>query len=282
MTIWQYLIPQHTISRAFGKLANSSVPWFKNWLIRQFIAHYGVDMSIALKPDPAQYNNFNDFFTRALKPEIRPVAAGEDVIACPVDGKISQLGGIEKGKIFQAKGHYFDVFQLLGGHAERAALFENGCYATVYLSPKDYHRVHMPLSGKLREMIYVPGQLFSVNPPSVDRIPNIFSRNERIIALFETPLGNMVMVLVGAMIVASIETAWEGLVAPQRQKNVRCWNYLGAEPVLKKGEEMGRFRLGSTVIVLLDSDKIQWFKELGAGSTVVMGQGLGTSRCGLS
>ena len=205
--ISQYLLPQHLLSRLAGGLANCTWNWVKNPFITWFVKRYQVDMSEAAEENPTAYACFNDFFTRALKDGARPLADGDEVL-CPADGAISQLGRIEHGRIFQAKGQSFSVLELLGGNPEHAALFQGGEFATVYLSPRDYHRVHMPLGGTLTDMIYVPGKLFSVNQSTAENVPELFARNERVVCLFDTPVGPMAVVLVGAMIVASVETVW--------------------------------------------------------------------------
>lgn len=276
--ISQYLLPQHLLSRLAGGLANCTWSWVKNPFITWFVKRYQVDMSEAAEENPTAYACFNDFFTRALKDGVRPLADGDGVL-CPADGAISQLGRIEHGRIFQAKGQSFSVLELLGGNPEHAALFQGGEFATVYLSPRDYHRVHMPLGGTLTDMIYVPGKLFSVNQTTAENVPELFARNERVVCLFDTPAGPMAVVLVGAMIVASVETVWAGLVAPpSRQLNSQ--RYGQAAPELARGAEMGRFKLGSTAIVLFGPDKVEWVKELAAGSAVRMGQAMGTVRQG--
>ncbi len=230
-------------------------------------------MAEAADPVPENYACFNDFFTRALKPDARKFPEHENEIACPADGAISQIGNIEQGQIFQAKGHDFSTRELLGGSQEMADLFEDGKFATIYLSPKDYHRVHMPLTGELRQMIYVPGRLFSVSPLTANQIPRLFARNERMVALFETEQGPMAMVMVGAMIVASIETTWAGLVTPPKRK-LQQFNY-GHPVKLGKSEEMGQFKLGSTVILLFGKDMISWDKALQAEEVVRLGQQIG-------
>jgi phosphatidylserine decarboxylase len=275
---WQYLLPQHLLSRAVGYVAHCRIAWIKNSFIQWFIRRYQVDMREALEQDPLQYATFNAFFTRALHPDLRTIAEGAHTIASPADGAISQIGKIRAGRIFQAKGFDFDLCRLLGGDEKIAAPFHAGSFATIYLAPKDYHRVHMPCAGKLREMFYIPGQLFSVNTQSAARIPNLFARNERVVALFDTPHGEMAMVLVGAMIVASIETTWAGLIAPARQRTTQHWRYTGAEIAFEKGDEMGRFQLGSTVLVLFASPHVRWNKQIQADSVLMMGQELGTEK----
>lgn len=272
---WQYLLPQHLLSRAVGYLAHCRIAWIKNSFIQWFVRRYQVDMREALEQDPLQYATFNAFFTRALHPDLRMIAPGENTIASPADGAISQIGKIRAGRIFQAKGFDFDLCRLLGGDEKIAAPFHAGSFATIYLAPKDYHRVHMPCAGKLREMFYIPGQLFSVNTQSAARIPHLFARNQRVVALFDTPHGEMAIVLVGAMIVASIETIWAGLVAPARTRTIQHWRYTGTEIAFEKGDEMGRFQLGSTVLVLFASPQVRWDKKMKADSVLTMGQELG-------
>ncbi|WP_341707866.1 archaetidylserine decarboxylase [Halopseudomonas sp.] len=273
--LFQYLLPHHLLSRLAGCLANCTWPWVKNPFITWFVKRYQVDMSQALEENPTAYSSFNDFFTRALKPDARPLDQTTGGILCPADGAISQLGKIEHGRIFQAKGHSFSVQELLGGNAELAAPFQGGEFATVYLSPRDYHRVHMPLGGTLKEMIYVPGKLFSVNQTTAENVPELFARNERVVCLFDTEAGPMAVVLVGAMIVASVETVWAGLVAPP-SRELRSTAYGQAAPSLGKGDEMGRFKLGSTAIVLFGPDAMRWSESLKAGDSVEMGQLMGS------
>lgn len=270
----QYFIPHHALSRLMGKLANCRWRWFKNLFISSFIKIFHVDMSNAAEPDPKKYANFNDFFTRAILLETRPIVSREKEIACPVDGYVSQVGQIIDGKIFQAKNFNYNLLQLLGGSMEMAALFKEGNFATLYLAPKNYHRVHIPLSGRLQKMIYVPGKLFSVNPSTVAHVPDLFARNERVITLFETAAGPMAVILVGAMIVASIETVWAGEIAPGRTKNIQQWDY--QQPIsLQKGEELGRFKMGSTVIVLFAQNRVAWAPEIQSEEEIQLGQLLG-------
>lgn len=271
----QHLLPHHALSRLIGCTAECRKPWFKNRLIDAFIQRYGVDMSEAAVGNPHAYASFNDFFTRALRPEARVLDDTPGAVLCPADGAISQLGPIEYGRLLQAKGHSFSVLELLGGDAQRAAPFIGGQFATVYLSPRDYHRVHMPLAGTLREMVYVPGKLFSVNGFTAEHVPELFSRNERVVCLFDTERGPMAVVLVGAMIVASIETVWAGQVTPP-ERTLKTFRYDAHEPIhLDKGAELGRFKLGSTAIVLFGPEQVCWAKDLAAGSAVRMGQMLG-------
>ena len=272
--ILQYLLPQHLLSRAAGGLANCTWPWVKNPFITWFVKRYQVDMSQAVEPEPTAYPCFNDFFTRALTSDARPLDPAPDSVLSPADGVISQLGAIEHGRIFQAKGQSYSVRELVGGNPAHAELFQGGQFATVYLSPRDYHRVHMPLGGTLRDMIYVPGDLFSVNRVTAENVARLFSRNERVVCIFDTPAGPMGLVLVGAMIVASVETVWAGLVAPHRRQ-LHARNYNEAAPSLDRGAEMGRFKLGSTAIVLFGPNKVDWDDGLSAGDFVQMGQKLG-------
>lgn len=274
-TALQYLTPQRALSRAAGWLAETRVKAIKDPFTRWFVGKYAVDMTEAEQPDCIAYRNFNDFFTRALKEDARPIVEGENTLACPADGGVSQLGEIRNGRIFQAKGHDFSLLELVGGDTQIAAQFTGGHFSTVYLSPKDYHRVHMPIAGTLKSMTYVPGQLFSVDSVTTENVPRLFSRNERVVCLFDTAVGPMAMVLVGAMIVASIETVWAGLVTPHKRQ-VRTTRYGDNTPIhLEKGEEMGRFKLGSTVVLLFGADRVRWLETLQAESRVKMGQHFG-------
>ncbi|MBQ0747159.1 MAG: phosphatidylserine decarboxylase [Marinobacter sp.] len=272
----QYVTPQLAVSRLAGRLAdNDHNPALKNRVVKWFVKRYGVDMSEAAEPDPTAYSSFNEFFTRALKPGIRPVAEGDNTFISPVDGAISQLGQVSGYRIFQAKGQSFSLIELLGGDTHRAEAFNEGAFSTIYLSPKDYHRVHMPLAGKLREMVYVPGKLFSVNPATAENVPNLFARNERVVCIFDTAAGPMALVLVGAMIVGSVETPWAGVVAPN-SSGVKVITYEGESAIsFAKGEEMGRFRLGSTVVMVMPKGSVRWDAEQVAGKRVRMGEAFG-------
>ncbi|MEH6358267.1 MAG: archaetidylserine decarboxylase [Pseudomonadales bacterium] len=269
----QYLLPHHLLSRLAGCVAECRWPWFKNPLIEWFVKSYQVNMSEAEITDPTAFAHFNDFFTRALKADARIFVDAPGSIACPVDGAISQIGDIDAGRIFQAKGHEFSTYDLLGGSLALEKEFDGGKFTTVYLSPKDYHRIHMPVSGILRKMIYVPGRLFSVSPLTTSKVPSLFSRNERMVAIFDTEFGPMAMVLVGAMIVASIETVWAGLVTPPKRR-LQKFSY-GEEIHLKKGEELGRFKLGSTIVMLFGKDVMDWEQALTPDQSVQMGQLMG-------
>lgn len=270
----QYAAPHHLVSRLMGLASDCRTPAVKNWMISRFVRRYGVDMTEALVEDPLAYDTFNQFFTRALKPDARPLDAEPHSILCPADGAISQLGRIEHGRIFQAKGHSYSLTALLGDDSVRAAEFMGGDFATVYLSPRDYHRVHMPCDGTLREMVHVPGRLFSVNPLTAGHVPELFARNERVVCLFDTEYGPMAVVLVGAMIVASIETVWAGLVTPHKRKvrTVRYGDSARAPIQLAKGAEMGRFLLGSTVIVLFGPNRVRWTDTPSVRGPVRMGE----------
>jgi len=250
-------------------------PW-KNWQIRWFIKRYGVDISEASDADPESYPHFNAFFTRSLRPGSRPVEGGAETIACPADGTISAIGDIHAQMLLQAKGQHYSLHSLLGGDDGRAKAFEGGSFATLYLSPRDYHRVHMPTDGRLREMTYIPGRLFSVNFATARVIPGLFTKNERLVCLFDTDLGPMAVILVGAMLVSGMETIWSGAVAPPHGQALRTWRYAGDDAVqLSRGAEMGRFNTGSTVILLLPRDRLRWSHGLPCGAGVRMGQKLG-------
>ncbi|MDX1588177.1 MAG: archaetidylserine decarboxylase [Oleiphilaceae bacterium] len=271
----QKLAPQHLLSRAAALLAESRVPAVKNTFIRWFVRRYGVDMSQAVEPDPTRYGSFNEFFTRALKPGMRPMDQDPGAILCPADGAISQIGAIHQGRVFQAKGQDFCLSQLLAEPEKDLHAFDQGRFATVYLSPKDYHRVHMPISGTLTRMTFVPGDLFSVNPLTARRVPGLFARNERVVAWFDTDIGPVAVVLVGAMIVASIATTWAGTVAPGGKK-IQVTDYPpGQAPRIERGEEMGCFMLGSTVILVLPRNSVQWQDHYRSETAVSMGETLG-------
>ncbi len=265
-----YLLPHHAISWLMFKLARVQFKPFKNFAIAVYTRLNPVNMGEAVVEDKFAYDSLNAFFTRALKPEARPFCQDESAWLCPVDGSVSQAGNIIDGRIFQAKGHDYSLLELLGGDEQLAAKFHDGRFATLYLSPRDYHRIHMPLAGALTHMTYVPGRLFSVATHTVNQIPRLFARNERCVCAFETDDGPMVMVLVGAINVSAIETVWHGLV---NQNRLTTWRYQQDEISLHRGEEMGRFNLGSTVIVLADR-KVQWDKHITPGQTIRLGQKL--------
>jgi len=273
----QYVLPQHLLSGWMGKLTHSENRLIKDIFIKQVIRLYGVDMAEAVEPQPEHYASFNQFFTRALRPGARPLAAGKGAVVSPADGVVSQAGAITDGEIFQAKGKRFSATALLGGCEERAAPFSDGVFSTIYLSPKDYHRLHMPLTGTLREMVHIPGRLFSVNAATTHAVPSLFARNERVAAIFDTEAGPMALVLVGAIFVSSIETVWHGVVTPPTIRSVRSWRYQDDAPILNIGEEMGRFNMGSTIVVLFGKDQVQWLPGFAAGQAVKMGGQIG--RC---
>ncbi|MGH1486491.1 MAG: archaetidylserine decarboxylase [Cellvibrionaceae bacterium] len=275
--IIQYIVPQKLLSKLAGALAECKASWIKDRLIRGFIKRYNVDMSIAADANPSSYKHFNDFFTRPLAEGQRPITQDANSIACPADGCISQLGKINHGRIFQAKGQEYSLLELVGGDKKWSEAFKEGHFATVYLSPKDYHRVHIPLTGTLQSMVHIPGDLFSVNESTAEHVPRLFSRNERVACFFSTEAGPMAVILVGAMIVASIETPWAGLVTPIK-KQIRTWNYGSSDAphTFEKGDEIGRFKLGSTAIVLLGKDVASWEAELSAQSPVRMGEKIGS------
>ena len=277
-TLPQYVLPQHALSQLMSRLTHSENVAWKNFMIRQVIRLYGVNMDEALNPDIPSYKSFNHFFTRELKPGVRPLTTEQNAIACPADGAVSQAGHIDGGTIFQAKGKSFTAIELLGGSEERAAPFQDGVFATIYLSPKDYHRLHMPMTGTLREMVHIPGRLFSVNTATANVVPGLFARNERVAAIFDTEAGPMALVLVGAIFVSSVETVWHGVVTPPSVSSVQTWRYDDDAPTLKIGEEMGRFNMGSTIIVLFGKDRAKWTEGLVAGKTVRLGEMIGKIR----
>lgn len=271
----QYLVPKRALTVFAGWVAGHPWGWVTTAIIRRFIRRYGVNMSEAANPDPAVYPTFNAFFTRALKDGARPLANAPFV--CPVDGAISQFGVIERDQIFQAKGHHYSTTALVGGDAALAAQFENGSFATLYLSPKDYHRIHMPCDGRLTRMVYVPGDLFSVNPTTARGVPGLFARNERVVCVFETAHGPMVLALVGATIVGSMATVWHGVVNPPRLPQVSEWRYEDAPVQLKQGDEMGRFLLGSTVVLLWPEKRIGFNPDWAPARAVRVGERMGDS-----
>ena len=269
----QYALPKRAMTELAGRVADAPRGAATTRLIRWFIRRYGVDMSEALEPDPARYATFNEFFTRALKPGARSIADAE--LVCPVDGAISQFGDIERDQILQAKGHRYTTAALVGGDAELAARFEHGLFATLYLSPRDYHRIHMPCDGTLLRMTHVPGELFSVNPVTARGVPGLFARNERVVCVFEHERGPFVLVLVGATIVGSMATVWHGVVNSPRADEPRTWTYRPGEVRLRKGEEMGRFLLGSTVVLLFPPSFHEFHPRWVAGGAVRLGEPMG-------
>jgi phosphatidylserine decarboxylase len=270
-----YPLPQHTISRLTYRLTRVETPWFKNALIRWFADTYKVNWSEARYQRAEDYASFNAFFTRELQVGVRPIEGDADTVVSPADGRISQVGRIVQDAVFQAKDHRFSVTELLGGDRARAAAFQNGSFVTVYLSPRDYHRVHMPLAGKLRETVYIPGRLFSVAAHTVRTIPRLFARNERLVASFETDAGPMAVVLVGAINVAAIETVWSGLVTPPPRPAVKVDNLQQSGIELSRGAEVGRFNMGSTVVLLFGRERVSWLDGLRAEQPLRVGQALG-------
>jgi phosphatidylserine decarboxylase len=266
----QYLMPKRALTSFAGMVASARAGAFTTAIIRWFVGHYGVNMNEALDPDIRSYGTFNDFFTRAFKEGVRPIADVD--LVCPIDGAISQLGRIERDRIFQAKGHDYTTTALVGGDAGLAAQFEDGSFVTLYLSPKDYHRIHMPCSGRLVRMIHVPGDLFSVNPATARGVPGLFARNERVVCVFESSHGPFVMVLVGATIVGSMATVWHGVVNPPRPGKVREWTYAQRPFDFAKGDEMGRFLLGSTVVMLFPPGPLQFDASWVPNRDVRMGE----------
>ncbi len=269
----QYLIPKQALTVLAGKLASAQAGSLTTSVIRWFVDRYKVNMAEAANPDIASYPSFNEFFTRPLKAGARPLADAD--FLCPVDGAISQFGPIERDQIFQAKGHSYSTTALVGGDRDLAARFENGSFATLYLSPRDYHRIHMPCDGKLTRMIYVPGALFSVNPTTARGVPGLFARNERVVCVFDTANGPFVLTLVGATIVGSMATVWHGVVNPPRPGVVREWRYDEQNVVLRKGEEMGRFLLGSTVVMLFPKNALAFNPEWAPTRAIRMGEAMG-------
>ena len=266
----QYVLPKQALTSFAGWVAGKERGSVTTWIIRRFVAKYGVDMGEALESDITRYASFNDFFTRALKPGARPIASS--ALISPVDGAISQFGPIKGDQIFQAKGHNYGTKALVGGDATLAARFDHGSFATIYLSPKDYHRIHMPCDGVLERMIYVPGDLFSVNPTTARGVPGLFARNERVVCVFATAKGPFVLVLVGATIVGSMATVWHGVINPPRGGTVREWRYDDRTIALKKGEEMGRFLLGSTVVMLFPAPALAFAADWAPARPVRLGE----------
>lgn len=269
----QYLLPKQALTHFAGWVASRERGWVTTEIIRRFVAKYRVNMDEALDSDISSYRTFNEFFTRALKPGVRPMA--QAALVCPVDGAISQFGPVAGDQIFQAKGHHYSTTALVGGDAALAAHYQDGSFATIYLSPRDYHRIHMPCDGRLTRMIYVPGDLFSVNPVTARGVPGLFARNERVVCVFESARGPFVLVLVGATIVGSMATVWHGVVNPPRGKVVREWRYPASgqpEVALKQGEEMGRFLLGSTVVLLFPKGPLRFNPDWVPGRAVQLGE----------
>jgi len=268
----QYLMPKQAMTWLAHVIASAAMGSLTTGIIRRFVARYQVNMAEAANPDIASYPTFNDFFTRALKQGARPLAAAD--LICPVDGAISQFGAIDRDQIFQAKGHSYSTTALVGGDAALAAQFGDGHFATLYLSPRDYHRIHMPCSGRLTRMIHVPGDLFSVNPTTARGVPGLFARNERVVCVFEGEHGPWVLVLVGATIVGSMATVWHGQVNPPRPGHLRDWSYADQDIRLEKGAEMGRFLLGSTVVMLFPKGDLRFNAGWQPGGAIRLGEAM--------
>jgi phosphatidylserine decarboxylase len=272
--VWfQYLLPQHAVSRLVLLATRVRTPWFKNWLVRGFLKLYPIDMTEAAQSDPLSFGSFNEFFTRALKPGARTVAADLAAIACPVDGTISEAGEIDGERLLQAKDRSFSLTELLAAQSW-ARSFEGGSFATIYLAPFNYHRVHMPLRGDLKETVYVPGRLFSVNAITASHVPKLFARNERVLTLFDTAFGQVALVMVGALNVGSIATVWAGDITPVARRVMT--RLPGRDVSLEKGAELGRFNMGSTVILLFQQGRARWLGDVRAGAIVRLGQSLGS------
>ncbi|HEY0817239.1 MAG TPA: archaetidylserine decarboxylase [Rhizobacter sp.] len=266
----QYILPKGALTALAGRSASARAGQLTTRFVEWFVRRYNVDMSEAANPDIASYPTFNDFFTRALKPGARPIAKAD--LVCPVDGAISQFGAIERDLIFQAKAHRYTTTALIGGDAPLAAQFDHGHFATLYLSPRDYHRIHMPCDGRLTRMVHVPGDLFSVNPATARGVPGLFARNERVVCVFEGSRGPFVLVLVGATIVGSMATVWHGVVNPPRVAKVREWRYDDKSITLRQGEEMGRFLLGSTVVMLFPKGELAFNSAWQPGGAIRLGE----------
>jgi phosphatidylserine decarboxylase len=271
--VLQYLLPKQALTMLAGKFATARAGGLTTRIIRWFVGRYGVNMSEAANPDIASYASFNEFFTRPLQAGARPLAPADFI--CPVDGAISQFGAIERDQIFQAKGHQYSTKALIGGDGELAAQFQDGSFATLYLSPKDYHRIHMPCDGRLLRMIHVPGDLFSVNPVTALGVPGLFARNERVVCAFESAHGPFVLVLVGATIVGSMATVWHGVVNPPRPGHLREWRYDDQQLRFKQGDEMGRFLLGSTVVMLFPKNTLRFNAEWSPQRPIRLGEKMG-------
>ena len=274
----QYLLPKQALTTLAGKFASARLGGLTTSVIRWFVGRYNVNMGEAANPDITSYTSFNDFFTRALKDGARPLA--DAALVCPVDGAISQFGPIAKDQVFQAKGHSYSTTALVGGDAALGARFENGHFATLYLSPRDYHRIHMPCAGSLTRMIHVPGELFSVNPTTARGVPGLFARNERVVCVFESAQGPFVLVLVGATIVGSMATVWHGQVNPPRPGTLRQWDYAPGQVSLQKGEEMGRFLLGSTVVMLFPQGPLQFNPQWAPARPIQLGEAMAQRAAG--
>lgn len=275
ITLIQYVFSHQLLSRLFGLLSRCENEAWKNMIIKKFGKFYNINTKEAVSRDLNNYPSFNHFFTRQLKPGVRPITELENGVACPVDGTVTQTGIITEGQIFLAKGKEFSIAGLLGGESKRADLFSSGIFTTLYLSPQDYHRVHMPLDGTIEETVYIPGRLFLINNSTINIAPDLFAKNERVVNIFNTEAGPMALILIGSIFSSSIETVWDGVITPSPTSEIRQWNYPFNPPLAKKGEEMGRFNMGSTVIVLFGKDKVKWEAKLAPGNRVQMGELIG-------
>ncbi|CAK0756915.1 Phosphatidylserine decarboxylase proenzyme [Gammaproteobacteria bacterium] len=281
VTLPQYLLPQHLLSGVVHSVTRLRWASAKDFLIKAFILHYRVEMGDALHPELEHYPDFNSFFTRSLRAEARPIAKAPDSVISPVDAKVSAIGGLSDQTLLLAKGHQYPLETLLGGDANRSARFVGGSFVTLYLSPRDYHRIHMPVAGRLREMVHIPGRLFAVNDSAVNVVSGLFARNERVVAIFDTVVGPMALILVGALFVGSIETVWAGEITPPTRKAPKVWTYpeIGTDSItLGKGAEMGRFNMGSTVIILFGASAVSWEESMAPGTTLRMGERLADCR----
>lgn len=274
----QFILPHHALSRLMGTLTQCRIAFIKNLFIENITRIYDVNLAEAQRTSAREYTCFNDFFTRALSAGARPICKGPGQLASPADGAVSQLGTIDDGNLIQAKGRTYSLSALLGRQDDLTSQFAGGHFLTIYLSPRDYHRLHMPMRGELRQMLHIPGRLFSVNDATARGVDQLFARNERVVAIFDTAAGPMALILVGAIFVASIETVWHGIVTPPHTHAIQSWDYPKGEVVLDKGAEMGRFNMGSTIIVLLGKDRIEWALGLAPGSATQVGAEIGHIR----
>lgn len=274
----QFVLPHHALSRLMGTLTQCRIAFVKNLFIENITRIYGVNLAEAQRTSALEYTCFNDFFTRALRAGVRPLCKGPGQLASPADGAVSQLGTIDDGNLIQAKGRTYSLSALLGHQDDLTAQFADGHFLTIYLSPRDYHRLHMPIRGELRQMLHIPGRLFSVNDATARGVDQLFARNERVVAIFDTASGPMALILVGAIFVASIETVWHGIVTPPHTPSIQSWDYPKGEVILEKGAEMGRFNMGSTIIVLFGKDRIEWALGLAPGSATQVGAEIGQIR----
>jgi len=275
-TFWQYLIPQHALSSMVHWLTTWENTWLTPFIVRQFVRLYDIDLNAAQRTNPEDYQSFNDFFTRSLKLDARPIEGGETILVSPADGKISQTSDILRNQLIQAKGFQYSLEALVGGDIALANQFYDGQFAVIYLSPRDYHRIHAPTDAKLLSMMYVPGDLFAVNPATVRTVPELFARNERLVLSFETEFGPMVLVMVGAIFVGSMETVFAGKITPPYSNTLQYWDYRGHGIHFHKGDEIGRFNMGSTVVMLHGKDRVKGLTAHVENTPVRMGQAIAT------